>query len=144
MMRSVRYSILFLLICAVSLTACNPIQRAQKRERLSQLDTTTNTYRKLMRWGHFDQAAQYLKARDDSQTAPNLKDMARYKVTQFTVADQIVSDTQVDAKVSAVIEFYNVETGVATTLTDSQLWWYDKEAKRWYLGSPMVNFADYE
>jgi len=124
------------------LAACNPVANIQKRESLNQLEAATNTYRKLMRWGHFDQAAQYLRANGEEPLArPDLEDMARFKVTSYTVADQLVADTRTDARVTAYVEFYNIDTGVTTSVRDEQFWWYDKETGRWYLGSPMLDFA---
>jgi hypothetical protein len=143
-MRIAFFPLLLVFLCAPGLVACNPIKSAQKRERLTQLQAVTNTYRKLMRWGHYDQAAQYIKAREVPIEPPDLKDMARYKLTNFTVADELVADSQVEAKVTAYIEFYNVDTGVAASVRDIQYWWYDDTSNRWYLGTPMVRFSDYE
>ena len=109
---------------------------------MTQLRAVVNTYRKLMRWGHYDQAVQYLKARDGLTSEPDLKDMSRYKVTSMTIADQIVSDTDTDAKVTAYIEYYDIDTGRASSFKDEQLWWYDLEEKRWFLGTPMVDFSE--
>lgn len=130
------------LFVLATLAACNPVANIQKRESLNQLEAATNTYRKLMRWGHFDQAAQYLRANGEEPLAkPDLEDMARFKVTSYTVADQLVADTRTDARVTAYVEFYNIDTGVTNSVRDEQFWWYDKETRRWYLGSPMLDFA---
>jgi hypothetical protein len=127
----------------VTIAACNPVKDLQDRERMTQLRSAVNTYRKLMRWGHYDQAAQYIKARNGSHTLPDFKDMNRYKISSLTIGDQIVSDTEVDAKVTAYFEFYDTDTGVASSVRDDQFWWYEEEEKRWYLGSPMINFSDF-
>ncbi len=130
-----------LVLVVMALAACNPIKTFQKRERLTQLNSVVNIYRKLMRWGHYDQAAQYLKARDDSPMLPDFKAMSRYKVSSYTIADQIFSDTDFEAKITAYVDFYNIDTGVALSLRDEQFWWYDEQEKRWNLGSPMMNFS---
>lgn len=123
------------------LSACNPIKNIQKRERISQLRMVANTYRKLMRWGHYDQAAQYLKARDGVEQTPDFKDMQRYKVTNYSVGEQIISDTEFEAKVTAYVDFYDIDSGRASAIQDEQYWWYDDEENRWYLGSPMIDFS---
>jgi len=135
-------SLIFVLLASIMLSACNPIKNLQKRESMTQLRAVVNTYRKLMRWGHYDQAVQYLKSPDGSNDEPDLKDMSRYKITNMTIADQIVSDTDTDAKVTAYIEFYDIDTGRASSVRDEQLWWYDLEEKRWFLGTPMVEFSE--
>jgi hypothetical protein len=127
----------------ITIAACNPVKDLQDRERMTQLKSAVNTYRKLMRWGYYDQAAQYIKARDGSHSLPDFEGMNRYKISSLTIGDQIVSDTEVDAKVTAYFEFYDTDTGVASSVRDEQFWWYDEAEKRWYLGSPMVNFSDF-
>ena len=131
----------FVVVVALLLGACNPIATVQKRERLTTLESATNTYRKLMRWGHFDQAAQYLRTRDGELPAPDFEAMEHYRVTNFSFSDQLLSDTRTDAKVVAYIEYYNIDTGVAASVRDTQFWWYDEEQERWYLGTPMVTFG---
>ena len=127
----------------IALSACNPVKDLRDRERMTKLDTVVNTYRKLMRWGDYDQAARYIKARDESHTQPDFKDMERFKISSFTVVDQLVADTESDAKVTAYIEFYDIDSGVASSVRDDQFWWYHEEEKRWYLGSPMIQFSQY-
>jgi hypothetical protein len=144
-----RQSAIFVFLVALSglamLSGCGVVGNIQKRETVTQLEAVTNTYRKLMRWGHYDQAAEYLKGYGEQSLAePELKDMARFKVTSYTFADQLVADTLVDARVTAYVEFYDIDTGVTKAARDEQFWWYDKEAGRWYLGSPMLNFAAVE
>ena len=135
-------TLLAALLALATLPACNPVASIQKRESLNQLEAATNTYRKLMRWGHFDQAAQYLRAHGETPLAkPDLEDMARFKVTSYTVADQLIADTRTDARVTAYVEFYNIDTGVTNSVRDEQYWWYDDETRRWYLGSSMLDFA---
>lgn len=136
-------STLLLVFALLLLSGCNPVKNMQERERITQLRLVANNYRKMMRWGHFDQAAQYLKSSDGSQTPPDLKNMARYKVTNYTVADQIASESQYEAKVTVYVDFYDIDTGVASSVRDEQFWWFDKEEKHWFLGSPMLNFSDY-
>jgi hypothetical protein len=69
--------------------------------------------------------------------------MSRYKVTNYTVADQITSESQFEAKVTAYVDFYDIDTGVASSVRDEQFWWFDEEEKHWFLGSPMINFSDH-
>lgn len=92
--------------------------------------------------GHYDQAVQYVKARDGSESEPDFKDMSHYKITNFTIADEIVSKTDAEAKVTAYVDFYDIDTGRATSARDDQFWWYGEEEKRWFLGSPMINFSE--
>ncbi len=141
-MRKSALSLVLILLGLIAITACNPIKNIQKRESMTQLRAVVNTYRKLMRWGHYDQAAQYVKARDGSSSEPDFKDMNRYKITNLTIADEIVSKTDSEAKVTAYIDFYDIDSGRASSAREDQFWWYDEEEKRWFLGSPMINFSE--
>ncbi|MFT4561997.1 MAG: hypothetical protein ACI9BW_001740 [Gammaproteobacteria bacterium] len=136
-------SIIFLVLGAVLLTGCNPVKRLRNQERMVQLDSVVNNYRKLMRWGYFDQAVQYLKVQEGEVVLPDLEKLGQFKVTNYSVAEQVLSESESEAKVIAYIDFYSVDTGVAGSVRDEQLWWFDAETKRWSLGTPMVNFADY-
>tara|TARA_Y100000590_G_scaffold301048_1_gene339393 strand:- start:72 stop:287 length:216 start_codon:yes stop_codon:yes gene_type:complete len=69
--------------------------------------------------------------------------MSRYKITQFVIADEIKSKTNTEAKVIAEIEFYDIDSGRATSARDDQFWWYGEEEERWFLGSPMIDFSDF-
>ena len=140
MMRTPPSLSLVALFGLIALVACNPVKDLRERERMTQLNSVVDTYRKLMRWGHYDQAAQYIKARDGSHSLPDFEDMGRYRIISFTIADQIVADTEFDAKVTTYIEFYDIDTGRASSVRDDQFWWYHEDEKRWYLGSPMIDF----
>ncbi|MDA0821129.1 MAG: hypothetical protein O3C28_01740 [Proteobacteria bacterium] len=136
-------SVIFLALGIVLLTACNPVKKLQNQERMVQLQSVVDSYRKLMRWGYFDQAVQYLKVQEGQVVVPDLEKLARYKVTNYSIAEQVISESEFEAIVIAYIDFYSVDTGIAGSVRDEQLWWFDPETKRWSLGSPMVNFADY-
>ncbi|HCU90636.1 MAG TPA: hypothetical protein DGR97_11865 [Gammaproteobacteria bacterium] len=125
------------------MAACNPIKILNQREIATQLQVDVNTYRKLMRWGYYDQATQYVKARNGSKGEIDFEDMSRYKITQFVIADEIKSKTNTEAKVIAEIEFYDIDSGRATSARDDQFWWYGEEEERWFLGSPMIDFSDF-
>lgn len=124
------------------MAACNPIKIVNQREIVTQLHIDVNTYRKLMRWGHYDQATQYVKARDGLKDEIDFEDMSRYKITHFVISGEIKPKTSTEAKVIAEIKFYDIDSGRATSARDDQFWWYGEEEDRWFLGSPMINFSD--
>jgi len=139
MNRSARYFAFFLI--TLLLVACNPVQKVKDRKHTEDLDAATDTYRKLIRWGHFDQALQYIKARDGSEQVPDLKEASRYKVSHYTITGRFLSDDLQDARVVATIEYIKLDNQVAKTLRDEQHWWYEPEAKRWHLSTGLPDFA---
>lgn len=133
--------LLLTVVFALALTGCYGIKWPTAERRDTALQTATETYRKLMRWGYYEEAVQYLKAKDGAVPQPDLKNMSRYKVTGYQMGEQLLSDTGEEARVIASIDYYDVETGIARTVRDEQYWWYDREKNRWYLGSPMPDFS---
>ena len=132
---------IFALTVLLWVTGCNPVQRIKDRQQFDDLNTATNTFRKLIRWGYYDQAAKYIRARDGSQTPPDLVEAGRFKVTHYTVTSTLISDDKQDAEVVATIEYYEVESGVAKTIRDQQHWWLEPEEKRWYLSTGLPDFV---
>lgn len=132
----------FVIICmSLILVACNPVQKVKDRKHTEDLEAATDTYRKLIRWGHFDQAVQYIKAKDGTELIPDLVEAAGYKVTHYTITGTFLSDDLQDARIVATIEYVKLDNQVAKTMRDEQQWWYEPEAKRWHLSSGLPDFG---
>lgn len=112
-----------------------------KSDRAVVLEAALNNYRKLIRWGYYDEAAKYLRTADGKAIAADLKTAARYRVTNYTISNSIVADDGKEARVIATIEYYELDSGVIHLLHDAQMWWYEPEGKRWYLASPLPHFG---
>lgn len=121
--------------------ACAGASKVMPKERALALQQSAETYRKLVRWGDFAAASQYCRPR---RGEPASFDPARYKhwkVSSYEVADAQLGQDHAEASFSAALAFYSTETGRAGVLRDVQRWWYDKATKRWYLESPLPDFA---
>lgn len=112
-----------------------------KSDRGVVLEAALNNYRKLIRWGYYDEAAKYLRSNDGQPITADLKRAARYRVTSYSVSNQVVADDGKEARVIAAVEYYELDSGVIRVLHDAQMWWYEAEGKRWYLASPLPNFG---
>ncbi len=123
-----------------TLAACGGMSLG-KSERSMVLDAAVNNYRKLIRWGYYDEAAKYLRSADGKPFAADLKTPARYRVTNYTVSNQFLSDDGREARVIAIIDYYELDSGIIRSLHDAQRWWYDAKGKRWYLASPLPHFG---
>lgn len=129
-----------LLLAASLLLGCAGLKGPRAERRDKAFTTAVDTYRKLVRWGYFEQAAQYLKGKDEPLPAPDLAAYRNFKVTGYDIGEQLASDDGNEARVQVQIEYYAVDSHVAGTVRDAQYWWYDEDAGRWYLGSPMPVF----
>jgi hypothetical protein len=123
------------------LASCTSIPSVATHSRSVSLDASVSTYRKMIRWGYYDEAVKYLRTSDGSQASPDLDRAARYRVTKYDVGDQLLADNGKEARVTAMIEYYELDSGVIQTLRDEQYWWYEDDEKRWYLGSPLPGFG---
>ena len=70
-----------------------------------------------------------------------MKRTARYRVTAYTVVNQIMTNTGKDARVVALIEYYEIDSGVIRSLHDAQAWWYDDQEKHWFLDGSLPAFG---
>lgn len=126
-----------LLLCAVVLNACSSFLTPREQRRQKALLEATETYRKLLRWGYFEEATQYLKGKGEELPRPDLARLAHYKISGYHPSEQLQNDTGDEVRVVALIDYYDIDSGSAKSLRDEQYWWYDAEAKHWFLGSPM-------
>ena len=135
----------FLLLgLVVTLAACGSNMRvpglgASARE--SALQASVDTYRKLMRWGNYEEAGQYVRAKDGKTTLPDYRMLHNYKIVGYHVGEMIMSEKGEEARVVSYVDYYDVDSGSTSTLRDDQYWWYDAERKHWYLGSPLPKFG---
>lgn len=136
---AVRLMVMITILCA--LQACGPIKAPSAQRRDNALTLSLETYRKLMRWGYYEEATQYLKTQDGKTELPDLKALAHYKITNFHVGDKLVTDAGTEARVIAYIEYYNIDSGVVGSFKDEQYWWYDEPNTHWYLGSPFPDLG---
>jgi len=112
-----------------------------KKSRDNAFEAAISTYTKLMRWGYFEEAAKYIRARDDSVIEIDLARAARYRVSAYNNASQTRTKEGIEGRVLALIEYYEIDSGVLHTVRDEQFWWYDEAVKRWFLGSPLPAFG---
>lgn len=138
-MSVLRYAIVIGLV--IVLSSCSRLPSVKEQKRAKSLDASVETYRKMIRWGHFDEAVKYIRSNDGSELTPDLDRAARYRVTSFEIGNHLIADNGKEALVVALIEYYELDSGVLNSLRDDQLWWYDEDEKRWYLGSPLPQFG---
>jgi hypothetical protein len=135
------HSVLTLMLASCLLAACNGLLTPAAERRQKAFVEVAENYRKLIRWGYFEQAAGYLRAKDGDLPQPDLARLAKYKVTGYQTGEQMQNEAFDEVRVVAQIEFYDMDTGIAGSARDDQYWWFDQQTSRWYLGSPMPIFA---
>ncbi len=123
------------------LSACAAIVTPGQQRRATALFEATDTYRKLMRWGQYQEAVPYLRARDGTPlTPPDLTRMQGYRISGWQASEPQVNEAGDEARINVVIEYYELDSATTRTVRDEQAWWYDAAAERWSLASPMPVF----
>lgn len=131
----------FLALLLLAVAGCASIVSPGQEKRARALFEATDTYRKLVRWGDYEQAAQYLRGKGETVALPDLERLQRYKVVGYHESDQLASEDGREMRAIVSIEYYEVDSGVTRNLRDEQYWWYDDARERWFLGSPMPVFG---
>jgi hypothetical protein len=112
------------------------------KRRVEDLDKTVRAYEKLIRWGYFEDAAAFRRARPSSPT-PLAYNADRYRdirVTSYDEAKRTLSSTGKEAAVVSEIGFYRTDMGIVKALRYPQLWWYSATEKHWFLDSDLPDF----
>lgn len=136
-----RVALASVLIVCLGLAGCGRVPVVGKQGRATAFDNAATTYGKLLRWGYFDEAVAYLRPREGEAKVPDLSLIARHRITSYDIKSQLIADTGREGRVLAVIEYYDIDSGVLQSLRDEQLWWFDDETKRWFLDSPLPQFG---
>jgi hypothetical protein len=127
--------------CCVLLSACGPMSSIKIGERGTSFQQATDTFRKLIRWGAYEDAAKYLRGQTEQLEEPDLTNFAHYKITAYDVGEPLLNYKGDEARVVALIEYYDIDTGVASSRRDEQYWWFDYTTQHWFLGSPFLKLG---
>ncbi len=126
---------LALSLAALLIGGCGTIEKDRK---VKAMDAALTTYGKAIRWGYFDTAYGYL-APDKRQQAPEYLENVR--VTGYEVLQPPLMKGEKDMEQIVRIEYVHEDAQRLQTLSDRQLWSYDKEANAWWLQSGVPQFG---
>ncbi len=111
------------------LTACASLEQGERRDDLWQ---ALASYRKLIRWGYYEDAARYQLPEGEHQAQLDLEYLKGIHITAYEELERVLtSEDSVDVHVK--ISFYHEDYGSVKTIRDVQQWKYVPEAKRWFL-----------
>ncbi len=112
------------------LTGCETMRAREAEDRFEQ---ALRVYGAALRWGHYNIATGYLRARDGTpletpgEFDPNVRVVA-YDVKRMTILKE-GEETIVDAEIG----YFYTNNGTVRTIKDQQHWWYDVEGRHWFL-----------
>ncbi len=116
-------------------------QVIETKEQQNTLDKALRTYETAIRWSYLRQAYS-LKKPEQLKDIEIPQGLENIKVTQYEVLKPAIIDSAKNdiARQVVFISYVEQDRQQEKTLTDHQLWEYDKNAKRWYLISEMPAF----
>ncbi|MDZ7754389.1 MAG: hypothetical protein U5S82_22775 [Gammaproteobacteria bacterium] len=114
---------------AVLLGGCTSMK---SKDRALLLNDALFQYASAMRWGHINTANSYRRAPDGTPLAGAEAFRDDIRVTAYKVLSQAPVD-ETHVQVEARLEYMSNQTGRITAVEDSQRWWYDADARRWFL-----------
>lgn len=123
-------------LCLAFLSACN----SSPTKNAEQLRTSAKAYGKLIRWKAYEDAAKYLKPRDEQEIMLDLELLNEIRVTKYELASMVLSDAGDEATVLAEISYYHERVNNVRDIRDQQLWWKDKDTGAWYLDGQLPPF----
>lgn len=120
------------------LTGCAQIQSKEKQFKLNE---TTKVYGSAIRWGQFNDAADFIAIRNSVPQGVDRALLKNIRVTSYDIADVDLSEDGLEALLTVSITYYHTNSGIINTITDRQMWWYSEELKGWLLDGSLPDFA---
>ena len=129
--------IILLLLTAILLQACAAIDDSKKS---ISLDQSLYFYESAMRWADFESANSLRRYAGDPAPATNPAKLKRIKVTGYEVLNTVPSDDDTKVFITVKISYYDQDNLKVRSLTDNQVWQYDKQQNAWYVSTPLPVF----
>lgn len=131
-MRIFFYSVFILL-----LAACGGSGSAK---RLDTLDEAVNHYGQALRWGRYEDAEAFHMSREGQRAMFKAENLESIRITGYSVRERTLSEDLLEADVSGDYSYYSTSYGTLRHVSFQQKWWYDEEAKRWFVEGELPEF----
>ena len=119
------------------LAACNGVGTRKKADGLI---TAMDEYVAALRWGRFDSAKEYHMDKDGKPPEIDSSQLEYIRVTGHTVKKKTVNEAIDEATVQMEMQYYHNEYARLKKITVDQAWWYQGDAKSWFLSSDFPKF----
>jgi len=122
---------------ALVLVACNGVSTKKKAVGLT---TAMDEYIAALRWGRLDRAMEYHLRRDGTHPAIDSSQLEYIRVTGHHIKKKSVNEALDEATVQIEMQYYHNQYGTLKKIIFDQEWWYQEEAKSWFLSSDFPKF----
>ncbi len=119
-----------LTIC-IALAGCASLK---EKRRMDELERSLTTYTSALRWGHYEEAAAYRLHPDKAPVSPlDRGAFEGIRIISCEILERLLNEAQTEAVITLSISYYLEDTGIARSITDRQIWWFDQTQERWFL-----------
>jgi hypothetical protein len=110
------------------------------RERATQLEERLRAYDASLRWGYYDKALTFLRARPGGEPLPPCVPREDLHFTAYQARESQVSEDLTEARVRSTFSYVLRDSNAVRQGVDVQSWWYDADLARWFIdgGLPEV------
>ena len=114
--------------------------KVKELTRLKQFDDISMSYEHAIRWSDFDYAVAFVNVSESEGQSPDPEILKLAKVTDYKVKKTAISDDDNQVVKIVEISYYRSDRMIVKTITERELWQWDKEKKQWHLKSGLPDF----
>jgi len=129
------------LVAAMLVSLLVGCAQIQARQESNALMNTLETYRKAIRWGYFETAANYRRPRQAQVHELDPASLKDVRVVSYEMSDPVLVRDRHEAHVTAMIGYYRSDSGALRQIRQDQTWWYSGKEKHWLLDGDLPDFS---
>ena len=139
------------LFCALLLITGGCVKKAKARDRTLLLENTVNSYSQAIRWNEWRIAAKHIRLRPELTETLSPQELAKglvlpegIRVSNYQMHGINADNELTSAGVVATISYYREDSVSVRQLQYTQDWWYDPEARTWFMSGRLPKFCTRE
>lgn len=111
-----------------------------EQKKLEHLDAKQKLFMKALRWKSYDTAASVIRFENPARQLAPIDQLDNITVTSYDLIGSLANAEEGTAEAYVLFSYIQDTTGRVYKIKHTQHWWFDDEAKQWFLGSDMPDF----
>ncbi len=129
--------LILVFLLALTIVACNG---AGTRKKAAGLQMAMDEYVAALRWGRFDKAKEYHIDKEGNRPEIESSQLEYIRVSGHKVKAKTVNEEIDEATMQFEMQYYHNEYATLKKIIVDQQWWFDEDAKAWFLSSDFPKF----
>ena len=125
------------LVAFIMLSSCAHLSEQKKQEHL---EAKQKLFMKALRWKSYEMAASVIRFRNPARRLAPIDGLNNITVTSYDLIASLPNAEDGSVVAQALFSYIQDSTGHVYQLKHTQVWWFDDEAKQWFLDSDMPEF----